>query len=164
MIGSQDFEKVFYLHVRNNPNYFYRYYKNVLVYCINRKTGYKVAMQHVVNDNETSFWNSTDQRIDSLLTELDMECKSKLVELIKEGKSNYDLTPEEYRKLEDEYELKGGYLNPLPMDMYPIENDLVVRGEGISLTTTGDNVILINRDQQITTTINYPNWITDISE
>jgi hypothetical protein len=149
---------------RNNPNYFYRYYKNVLVYCINRKTGYKVAMQHVVNDNETSFWNSTDQRIDSLLTELDMECKNRLVELIKEGKSNYDLTPEEYRKLEDDYELKGGYLNPLPMDMYPIENDLVVRGEGISLTTTGDNVILINRDQQITTTINYPNWITDISE
>jgi hypothetical protein len=149
---------------RNNPNYFYRYYKNVLIYCINRKTGYKVAMQHVVNDNETSFWNSTDQRIDSLLTELDMECKNKLVELIKQGISNYDLTPEEYRKLEDEFELKGVYLEPLPMDMYPVENNLVARGEGINLTTTGDNVISINGNAPSTLTYNYPNWITDISE
>jgi hypothetical protein len=150
---------------RNNPNYFHRYYKNVLVYCINRKTGYKVAMHHAVNDNETSFWNSTDQRIDSLLTDLDMECKNKLVELIKEGKSNYDLTPEEYRKLEDDYELKNSYLNPLPIDMYPIENDLVVRGEGISLTTTGDNVISINGNgTDVTLTYNYPDWITDITE
>ena len=154
---------------RNNPNYFYRYYKNVLVYCINRKTGYKVAMQHVVNDNETRFCNSTDLRIDSLLNELDMECKSKLVELIKEGKSNYDLTPEEYRKLEDECELKHSYLEPVPtIDFYGeqrvVENDLVVRGNGVTLTTTGDNVISINGNGTAATlTYNYPDWITDIS-
>jgi hypothetical protein len=149
---------------RNSPNYFYRYYKNILVYCINRKTGYKVAMHHIVNENETSFWNSTDQRIDSLLTDLDMECKTKLVELIKEGKSNYELTPEEYRKLEDKYELKETYSEQLPMYILPvIENDLVVRGEGISLTTTGDNVISINGNGAATLTYNYPDWITDIS-
>jgi hypothetical protein len=46
-----------------------------------------------------------------------------------------------------------------------IENDLVVRGEGISLTTTGDNVISINGNgTDVTLTYNYPDWITDITE
>ena len=130
-----------------NSNYFYRYYKNILVYCINRKTGYKVAMNHVVFDNETSFWSATDQRVDSLLTELDAECKQKLVELINKGVSNYELTPEEFRKLEESELREEDY--PVPVvDFRPrlrtVENDLVVRGDGITLTTTGDNVITGN--------------------
>ena len=128
-----------------NSNYFYRYYKNILVYCINRKTGYKVAMNHVVFDNETSFWSATDQRVDSLLTELDAECKQKLVELINKGVSNYELTPEEFRKLEESELREEDY--PVPVvDFQPrlrlVENDLVFRGDGI--TTTGDNVITVN--------------------
>ena len=128
-----------------NSNYFYRYYKNILVYCINRKTGYKVAMNHVVFDNETSFWSATDQRVDSLLTELDAECKQKLVELINKGVSNYELTPEEFRKLEESELKEEDY--PIPVvDFRPrlrtVENDLVFRGDGI--TTTGDNVITLN--------------------
>jgi hypothetical protein len=130
-----------------NSNYFYRYYKNILVYCINRKTGYKVAMNHVVFDNETSFWSATDQRVDSLLTELDAECKQKLVELINKGVSNYELTPEEFRKLEESELREEDY--PVPVvDFRPrlrtVENDLDVRGDGITLTTTGDNVITVN--------------------
>ena len=130
-----------------NSNYFYRYYKNILVYCINRKTGYKVAMNHVVFDNETSFWSATDQRVDSLLTELDAECKQKLVELINKGVSNYELTPEEFRKLEESELREEDY--PIPVvDFRPrlrtVENDLVVRGDNLTLTTTGDNVITVN--------------------
>ena len=130
-----------------NSNYFYRYYKNILVYCINRKTGYKVAMNHVVFDNETSFWSATDQRVDSLLTELDAECKQKLVELINKGVSNYELTPEEFRKLEESELKEEDYSIPV-VDFRPrlrtVENDLVVRGDGLTLTTTVDNVININ--------------------
>ena len=126
---------------KHTSNYFYRYYKNILVYCINRKTGYKVAMNHVVYDNETSFWNATDQRVDSLLTELDSECRLKLVELINKGITNYNLTPEEYRNLE-ESELKEDY--PIVPQLRMVENDLVIRGNGIGITTTGDNVININ--------------------
>jgi len=131
-----------------NSNYFYRYYKNILVYCINRKTGYKVAMNHVVFDNETSFWSATDQRVDSLLTELDAECKQKLVELINKGVSNYELTPEEFRKLEESELREEDYPIPVVDFQRPrlrtVENDLVVRGDNLTLTTTGDNVININ--------------------
>ena len=118
-----------------NSNYFYRYYKNILVYCINRKTGYKVAMNHVVFDNETSFWNATDQRVDSLLTELDAECKQKLVELINKGVSNYELTPEEFRKLEESEltEAEGDY--PVPVVDFERPQLRLVEG---------DNVITLN--------------------
>ena len=132
---------------RYNSNYFYRYYKNILVYCINRKTGYKVAMNHVVYENETSFWNATDQRVDSLLTELDTECRLKLVELINKGITNYELTPEEYRNLE-ESELKEEY--PIVPQLRMVENDLVFRGNGIGITTTGDNIITLNAPNGLT--------------
>jgi hypothetical protein len=130
-----------------NSTYFYRYYKNILVYCINRKTGYKVAMNHVVFDNETSFWNATDQRVDSLFTELDVECKQKLVELINKGVSNYELTPEEFKKLEESELTEGDYPAPVVDLGIPqlrvVENDLVFRGNGIA-TTNGNNVITVN--------------------
>lgn len=131
---------------KHNSNYFYRYYKNILVYCINRKTGYKVAMNHIVYDNETSFWNATDQRVDSLLTELDSECRLKLVELINKGITNYNLTPEEYRNLE-ESELKEESHPTVELfspQVRMVENDLVVIGNGIGITTTGDNIITLN--------------------
>ena len=133
---------------RNSPNYFYRYYRNILVYCINRKTGYKVAMNHVVYDNETSFWNATDQRVDSLLTELDSECRLKLVELINKGVSNYELTPEEFRKLE-ESELTEVDHHPVPVvdltipQLRLVENDLVVRGAGEVITFNPPNGIRV---------------------
>ena len=128
-----------------NSNYFYRYYKNILVYCINRKTGYKVAMNHIVYDNETSFWNATDQRVDSQLTDLDSECRLKLVELINKGITNYNLTPEEYRNLE-ESETKEEYpaIELFRPQVRMVENDLVFRGNGIGITTTGDNTITLN--------------------
>ena len=156
---------------KHNSNYFYRYYKNILVYCINRKTGYKVAMNHIVYDNETSFWNATDQRVDSLLTELDSECRLKLVELINKGVSNYELTPEEYRNLE-ESDLKEDYPEGefLPTQVRVVENDLVFRGNGIGLTTTGDNIITLNptngliyNPESTTLSFDVSDWVKQLS-
>lgn len=54
-----------------NPEYFFRYTKNgILIYCINRKTGYKVAAYKDMKEKEISFWNQKDERIDSFYTEL----------------------------------------------------------------------------------------------
>lgn len=54
-----------------NPEYFFRYTKNgVLIYCINRKTGYKVAAYKDMKERDVSFWNQRDERIDSFYTEL----------------------------------------------------------------------------------------------
>ena len=53
-----------------NPDYFIKYSsKGVLIYCLNKKTGYKVASFYSLdkNDPEFSFWNQKDDRIDKKL-------------------------------------------------------------------------------------------------
>jgi preprotein translocase subunit SecA len=52
---------------RNSPNYFYRYYKNILVYCINRKTGYKVAKEKL---GKRSLYDADDPWILEILNAL----------------------------------------------------------------------------------------------
>lgn len=58
---------------QKEKNYFERYWRTgILVYFINKKTGYKFAgFKAVASDNELSFWNSEDQRVDFL--NLDIE-------------------------------------------------------------------------------------------
>ena len=54
---------------QNNPDYFMKYSKRgVLIYCINKVSGYKVASFYSLDKNEPefSFWNQKDSRIDSL--------------------------------------------------------------------------------------------------
>jgi hypothetical protein len=56
-----------------NPDYFIKYStKGVLIYCINKMSGYKVASFYSLdkNDPEFSFWNQKDSRIDSLDAEI----------------------------------------------------------------------------------------------
>ena len=56
-----------------NPEYFVKYSKKgVLIYCMNKLNGYKVASFRSLDksDPEFSFWNQQDTRIDSLQTEL----------------------------------------------------------------------------------------------
>lgn len=57
----------------SNPEYFVKYSsRGVLIYCLNKKTGYKVASFHSLDKNEPEFswWNQKDNRIDSLQSEL----------------------------------------------------------------------------------------------
>jgi hypothetical protein len=59
-----------------NPEYFTKYSsKGVLIYCINKVTGYKVASFYSLdkNDSEFSYWNQKDTRIDSTDSELPLE-------------------------------------------------------------------------------------------
>jgi len=62
----------------NNPEYYYKYVKRgILIYVINKKTGDRVAAFKTTDtgeyDKETSFWNITDQRIDSMESGLSYE-------------------------------------------------------------------------------------------
>jgi hypothetical protein len=62
----------------SNPEYFLKYSeRGVLIYCMNKKTGYKVASFYSLksSDPEFSFWNQKDSRIDSLQTELTDELR-----------------------------------------------------------------------------------------
>ena len=56
-----------------NPEYFLKYTeRGVLIYCMNKKTGYKVASFYSLkkSDPEFSFWNQKDEKIESMDSEL----------------------------------------------------------------------------------------------
>jgi len=56
-----------------NPEYFLKYAeRGVLIYCMNKKTGYKVASFYSLKrtDPEFSFWNQKDEKIESMDSEL----------------------------------------------------------------------------------------------
>lgn len=89
-----------------NPDYFLKYSKKgVLIYCINKKTGYKVASFYSLdkNDPEFSFWNQKDSRIDSLDSELTDDLRKVIQQVSKDpkAKTNRFLLPDEQRSKED---------------------------------------------------------------
>jgi hypothetical protein len=89
----------------------------MLIYCINKSTGYKLAIHtystHNGNPGEISFWNSKDDRIDSLMAELDFETfqviknilTSKKIQTNRELGGNYWL--ESYNKNNMEIDVKS---------------------------------------------------------
>lgn len=92
----------------DNPEYFLKYSsKGVLIYCINKKTGYKVASFYSLdkNDPEFSFWNQKDSRIDSLQTELTDELRIiiKNESTIKAYTNRYLLSDDERTKEDKNY-------------------------------------------------------------
>lgn len=99
----------------NNPEYFLKYTKKgVLIYCINKLTGYKVASFYSLdkNDPEFSFWNQKDSRIDSLDTELTDELRKIILNESKSkgARTNRFLLSDEERIKEDEYFKRSGLI------------------------------------------------------
>lgn len=88
-----------------DPSYFYKYFRNgILVYCINKKTGYKVAAFKKLSERETSFWNQQDNRIDSFESELSGEIISLLKKEFKEcKKANFSFADPDALKREMDY-------------------------------------------------------------
>jgi hypothetical protein len=103
-----------------NPEYFIKYSsKGVLIYCINKKTGYKVASFYSLDkhDKEFSFWNQKDNRIDSLETELPTNLREMIgqISTAKGAKTNRFLLSDEERIKED-VALKNGYNYKIPQE------------------------------------------------
>jgi hypothetical protein len=89
-----------------NPDYFMKYTKKgVLIYCLNKKTGYKVASFYSLDkkDPEFSFWDQKDSRIDSLDSELTDELRKLIQEVSKDSKAktNRFLLSDDQRTKED---------------------------------------------------------------
>ena len=105
---------------KNNPYQFFRYTKEgVLVYCINKETGYKLAFHMFKDGNkfyDISFWNSIDERIDSLSAEIDFD----VYQLIKniytssETKTNLQLGGEYWVQSHDLH-MKEDDMEPIPL-------------------------------------------------
>lgn len=90
-----------------NPEYFIKYSsKGVLIYCINKITGYKVASFYSLqkDDPEFSFWNQKDSRVDSLDTELTDDIRRLIQEVSKDkgAKTNRFLLSDELRVKEEQ--------------------------------------------------------------
>ena len=96
----------------DNPEYFLKYTKKgVLIYCINKVTGYKVASFYSLekNDPEFSFWNQKDAKIDSLDSELTDELR-KIIQTISkasDAKTNRFLLSDDQRIKEENFLKKG---------------------------------------------------------
>jgi hypothetical protein len=96
------------------------------------------------------------------MTELDKECLKKLMSIISEGQTNKQLTPGEFAIEEELHEIKERGFFDLPMEEVPT---LAVGGNGINITTTGDNVIRLNPPN--TLIYNDPgilDWVSTLSD
>lgn len=98
----------------NNPDYFMKYSgKGVLIYCVNKKSGYKVASFYSLDkkDPEFSFWDQKDVRVDSIDTELTDDLRRVILEESKNkgAKTNRFLLSDDERRKEEK-SLKLGHL------------------------------------------------------
>jgi hypothetical protein len=149
---------------KNNPEYFYKYYRGVLIYCINRKSGKKVAMHCHLDGMEVSFWNSEDIRIDSIFSGLDEECIDVIKREIILGKSNYDLVPDDLKSLENEYRYENELVTlELPMVDRPnaaigIINEAIPQ----NYEDVAEEVVQ-NREISLTMNDIFPDWIMNRS-
>jgi hypothetical protein len=86
-----------------NPEYFLKYAeRGVLIYCMNKKTGYKVASFYSLkkSDPEFSFWNQKDEKIESM----DSELSDSMLKIIRELSKNPNTTSN--RRLLSEVQLE----------------------------------------------------------
>jgi len=120
---------------KDSSDYYFRYSKRgIVIYSINKKTGNKVAgfkNLDTSHDAETSFWNITDQRIDSM----DSGLPSDVLDIFRNEfsntkQSNWDILTDEERNrqilwLENEYgskKMSGSYND---YEERPVENEAV---------------------------------------
>jgi hypothetical protein len=89
----------------HNQEYYNKYSKRgVLIYCINKKNGYKVAAFYSLDKNEPefSYWNQKDTRIDSTDSQLPLELIGFIRDHVKDpkAKSNFALLSGDQKKKE----------------------------------------------------------------
>lgn len=104
----------------NNPSTFIRYWsEGVLVYFINKKTGYKFAFYKAITYNEFGFWDAEDNRVDSLYLNIDDYLMPIIKNIISSDKANISFCSESLREkvigeceMSDKPLTSGTELNP----------------------------------------------------
>ena len=131
--------------MKDNPDYYFRYTKRgILIYVINKITGNKVAGFKSLDDSyeeETSFWNILDKRIDSLEAGLPHEIMDIFKDEFANNKvTNWNLLSDDETNrqllwLENQYEKK--YLRREDEPPIAMENEVAVptRGRIIPMMT-----------------------------
>lgn len=85
---------------KKEKHYFERYWRNgILVYFINKKTGYKFAMYKEIEEgNDLSFWTADDTRTDFLNLFIDDYLFPVVKKILTSKKSNRDFCSDELKK------------------------------------------------------------------
>lgn len=84
---------------QREKNYFERYWRQgILVYFINKKTGYKFAGFKNLGDRELSFWNAEDSRVDYLDVEVDDYLFTTVRKIFKSTDTNKNLCSAELQE------------------------------------------------------------------
>lgn len=120
---------------RESSRHFYRYaYHGLLVYCINKNTGLKVAVHWEKDATSPTFWNVLDFQIDSIMSDL----PSEILKIIREmdRSSNYELCSKEVleiisndpnlMELINDYEIRGEiYINEIEPRANPVQEEVL---------------------------------------
>jgi len=115
---------------QKEKQYFERYWRQgVLVYFINKKTGYKFAMFKSLVEKDLSFWNAEDSRVDFLSLDIDEYLYPLVKRITQSEMSNKNLCSDEiqeqvHTECIENYEMKQevqlealiGGLEPQPID------------------------------------------------
>jgi hypothetical protein len=98
---------------RENPEHFFRYNEDgVLVYFINKKTGYKFAGFKGVNKSrEFSFWSASDDRQDFLQLEIDDNIIPVIRKVMMSNETNRSLMPIELLEKEKRSIKSGNFIS-----------------------------------------------------
>ena len=97
---------------QKEKQYFERYWRQgVLVYFINKNTGYKFALYKSLAENELSFWNAEDSRVDFLSLEIEDYLFPIVKKIVQSNLTNKNLCTDEiqeqvHRECIDPYEIK----------------------------------------------------------
>lgn len=84
---------------QKEKQYFERYWRQgVLVYFINKQTGYKFAMFKSLSDRDLTFWNAEDSRVDFLTLEIDEYLYPIVKKLVQSEMSNKNLSSNEIQE------------------------------------------------------------------
>ena len=125
---------------KDSPDYYFRYSRRgILIYCINKKTGNKVGAFKNLDtgyDVETSFWNITDQRIDSMESGLPNDVLDVIrYDFFNTKESNWGILSDEERNrqllwFENEYRMKkvsNDYDGPVGEVEAPMNETIPIR-------------------------------------
>jgi hypothetical protein len=160
---------------KNNKEPFIRYWKGgVLVYFINKINGYKFAGFKDVSSNDISFWDVEDNRVDSMILEIQDYMLVEIKRIFSSQIPNMDFCNEDSKNiLIEEYnmvntprwEREDQELNFENLDFFTVDGTYPLNIEGSNLTTTTSitltnnttlgNITTGHLTKDITTTMTY---------
>ena len=163
--------------MENDPQYFFKYAKGaILIYAINKNTGYKVAIHYNIYEKEISFWNEKDNRVDSLMTELSGEILEVIRGEIKDPKDNLEYLDPETRKAEEDKYSDIIRANRYENELVPVYDEReyenlrivgqgITAGQGITVVDDNPNVTITTiGDSTTNITIGISDWVRTLSE